>query len=150
MSSETLPEPSEGAIIDAEIVQQEMDWFKFLPFDTGVNAHYAKATTVDELLSDVPEAEGLREFTGKPLTIYGASLRQGELDGKQTWYVIVDAITNSTGERKALTTGAGAVMRQLARAFELDLYPFEAMPYEVTLGRKGRSNPLHLGAVGRF
>jgi hypothetical protein len=116
----------------------------------GIAESLSRASTMEELLDGPPAAHGLAEYTGRPITVLGARLAQGEIDGEPTAYAIIDAIDNSTGERVALTTGAAGVMRQLARAYELDGYPFQAMPYEVQTGTKGRNNPLYLGKPDRF
>lgn len=143
--------PAEGEIVDAEVVPVgERDKFSALPFESGIGAFYDSANDLDELLAEPNDAEGLIEYTGRPLTVHGASLHLGELEGKQTLFVVIDATDNSTGKRLPLTTGAGAVMRQLNRAAELGAFPFECMPYQRDLGRKGRTNPIHLGKADRF
>jgi hypothetical protein len=142
-------------IADAELVpysEAEMVKYPALPLETGVGEAYDRAETVEALLEELPDAEGLKEYLGRPITIHGASLRVGEADGKQTLYVMLDATDDSTGKRLAMSTGAGAVMRQVNRAAQLGVFPFQCMPYEVDLG-KGRgtkSNPIHLGKVDRF
>lgn len=151
MSDEITP----AEVEDAEIVpftEAEMTKYPALRLETGVGEAYDRAETADELLEDLPDAEGLREYLGRPITIHGASLRIGEADGKQTLYVMLDAEDQSTGKRLAMSTGAAAVMRQVNRAAQINAFPLSCMPYEVDLG-KGRgtkSNPIHLGKVDRF
>ena len=150
MTSEIEHQDQAGEIVDAEVIAPETPWLKFIPWAQGVEGFYAQAETVDQLLDDVPEVVKLLTMTGKPITVHGATLHDGTLTGKKTVYVVMDLTTNSSGKRIAATTGAGAVMRQLSRACELDLFPFEAMAYQVSLGKKGRTDPLHLGKVDRF
>lgn len=152
MTDETLPSAD---VVDAELVpysEAEMGKYPALRLETGIGEAYDRATNVDELLDELPDAEGLREYLGRPITVHGASLRLGEADGRQTLYVMLDVTDDSSGKRLAMSTGAQAVMRQVNRAAALDAFPFQCMPYEVDLG-KGRgtkSNPIHLGKVDRF
>lgn len=147
--SDTTP----AKIEDAELVpysEAEMSKYPALRLETGVGEAYDKAETIDALLADLPDAEGLREYLGRPLTVNGASLRIGEVDGKQTLYTMLDVTDDSTGKSLVLSTGAAAVMRQLNRAAQLDAFPFQCLAYEVEINKRGRSNPIHLGKVDRF
>jgi hypothetical protein len=148
----TDSEVTPADVIDAEVVpftEAEIARYPALRLETGVGEAYDRAESADELLEELPDAVGLKEYLGRPITIHGASLRIGEADGKQTLYVMLDATDDSTGDRMAMSTGAGAVMRQVNRAAQIGAFPLTCMPYEVDLG-KGRgtkSNPIHLGKV---
>jgi hypothetical protein len=150
MTRETIPS-EQLDIIDAEIVAEEsLSSLVHLPFDEGVGSFYARAQTIDDLLADVPDTKPMMEYTGRAMTIHGASLHKGDLDGRSTVFVVVDATDHSSGERVALTTGAGAVLRQLDRAAQMGFFPFDCQPYQRGLDKKGRTDPLHLGTVDRF
>lgn len=136
-----------GEIITADQVLPP--WYSFLPWGEGVNAYFGHAENVAELLSEPPDAEGLIEHLGEPLTVRGAELHRGEIDGRTTVFLAIDAVVTATGRPIVLTTGAAAVLRQCARAYELGLYPFEATAYQADLGQKGKTDPIRLGVPGR-
>lgn len=144
-------EPVDAEVVeDTPISSSALDRFRGLHLEEGVGAHYASADTLDELLSDLPDTIGLMELTGHKIRVHSAALHIGNLEGRQTLFVVAEVTDLDTGERVAATTGASAVMRQLDRAAQLNLFPFDCKPYQSALGVKGRTDPLHLGALDRF
>lgn len=138
------------ATVEAAGLVEERKRFPALSVEHGIGEAYDSAPDIDALLADLPDAEGIKEYLGRPITVHGASLRIGEIDGKATLYVMLDVTDNSSGKRVAVSTGADAVMKQVNRAAQLDVFPFECMPYAVELGKRGQDDPIHLGKVDRF
>lgn len=143
------PAPAAPGPLAVELAE-ERKRFPDLRLEHGIGEAYDNAADLDALLEELPDAVGIKEYLGRPITVNGASLRLGEIDGRPTLYVMLDVTDNSTGTRVAVSTGADAVMKQVNRAAHLGLFPFEAMPYEVALGKRGQDDPIHLGKVDRF
>jgi hypothetical protein len=134
----------------AVFVTSAVERYSGLPLEEGVGSYYSTVDSVDELLDDLPEAQGLMEYTGKRIIIHGATLRVGEMDGRMTVFAVIDTTDAETGERVMTTTGASAVLAQLNKAALKGWFPLECMPYQTELGKKGRTDPLHLGKTDRF
>lgn len=133
-----------------EIYRAELALYPALSVGHGIGDFYDKAPDLDSLLEDMPDAVGLMDFTGKPIQINSATLRLGEAEGRATVFAVIQITDMETGEQVATTTGAGAVLKQINRAYQLDAIPFQCKPYQVALGVKGRTDPLHLGKLDRF
>ena len=133
-----------------EVYKSELALYPNLPLGHGIGDYYDQAPDLDALLEDMPEAVGLMDFTGKEIQVNSASLRLGEADGRPTVFAVIQITDMATGEQVATTTGAGAVLKQINRAAKLGLLPFVCKPYQVDLGKKGRTDPLHLGKVDRY
>jgi hypothetical protein len=140
------PKAAEAAAIIVRAAEQ----YAGLRLEEGVGSFYATVDSVDELLGDLPDAEGLMEYTGRPITIHGATLRVGELEDRMTVFAVIDITDDSSGKRVMATTGASAVLAQLNKAALKKWFPLQCMPYQSELGKKGRTDPLHLGKVDRF
>jgi hypothetical protein len=148
-STEVTPaDPERAAIVVAAKNAAEM--YPGLRLEEGVGSYYATVDSVDDLLDDLPEAKGLMDFTGHHIKIHGASLRVGEMEGRMTVFAVIDTTDMETGERLMTTTGASAVLGQLNKAALAGWFPLECRPYQSELGKKGRTDPLHLGKLDRF
>jgi len=150
VTSEEITPAGEQATKDLPVVREELARFPALQLEMGIGEAYDRAADVDELLAELPDAEGIKEYLGRPITVHGASLRIGEIKGKPTVYVMLDVTDDSTGKRMPVSTGADAVMKQVNRAAQLGAFPFECMPYAVELNKSGQDDPIHLGKVDRF
>lgn len=133
-----------------EIYKAELALYPNIAVGHGIGDYYDQAPDLDALLEDMPDAVGLMEYTGKVVQINSASLRLGEAEGRPTVFAVIQITDMETGEQVATTTGAGAVLKQINRAYKLGLLPFQCKPYQVGLGVKGRTDPLHLGKVDRY
>jgi hypothetical protein len=133
----------------AQVVKSAAEMYPSLRLEEGVGSYYATVDSVDDLLDDLPEAVGLMEMTGKVIVIHDATLRIGEMDDRTTVFAVIDTTDAKTGERFMTTTGASAVLGQINKAKIAGWLPLECKPYQVGLGTKGRTDPLHLGKVDR-
>lgn len=150
MTDSDITPVGDPATRDLPAVQDELSRFPALRLEMGIGEAYDRAADVEELLGELPDAEGIMDYLGRPITVHGASLRIGDIKGKPTVYVMLDVTDNSTGKRLPVSTGADAVMKQVNRAAQLNAFPFECMPYQVELDKSGQTNPVHLGKVDRF
>jgi hypothetical protein len=131
------------------MVKTAGELYPALRLEEGVGSFYATVDSVDDLLGDLPEAVGLLELTGKHLIIHDATLRVGEMDDRMTVFAVIDTTDAETGERFMTTTGASAVLAQINKAKIAGWLPLECRPYQTSLGKRGRTDPLHLGKVER-
>ncbi len=150
MTDESVEQAVEPVVAEEAVTSTMLDRFVGLRLEEDVGGHYATAANLDELLGELPDTIGLMDLTGHKLTVKGAALHLGILEGKQTLFAVIECVDIDTGEQLAATTGASAVLRQLDRAAQLGLFPFDCKPYQSVLGVKGRTDPLHLGPVDRF
>ena len=126
-------------------------WMLSIPRSEGIGDQVMRALDQASILADLPETEALRDYVGKPITIHSAVLDNGEIDGRQTWYIRMQVTDDSTGTEHVVTTGAEYVMHQIARCYLIPKgLPLACKPYEVKMERKGMNDPLHLGPVDRF
>lgn len=133
----------------ALMIKTAAELYPALRLEEGVGSFYATVDSVEDLLGDLPEAVGLLELTGKHLIIHDASLRVGEMDDRMTVFAVIDTTDADTGERFMSTTGASAVLAQINKAKIAGWLPLECRPYQTAIGKRGRTDPLHLGKVDR-
>lgn len=80
---------------------------------------------------------GLRDLTGRVVTIYGAKLRRSTVTGGESVYAVIDAAVDRSDEHKVITCGSAFVLAVIAKAYQLGELPFDAVPYELA----SKSNP---------
>lgn len=82
----------------------------------------AQATSPADL--DSPWRAGdLAELAGIPLVVLGVRKRPSDFGGGLPWFLIVDAVIETTGEHVTITTGAVSVVAQLTKAYALNAFP---------------------------
>lgn len=150
MTSEDITPVTDVSLETVALTKSAAQLYPALRLEEGVGSYYATVSNLDTMLDDLPDAEGLMDYTGKPITVHGATLRLGETDERMTVYAVIDITDDSTGRRVAATTGASAVLGQLNKAAAEGWFPFQCMPYQTKLNKKGRTDPLHLGKVDRY
>jgi hypothetical protein len=85
-----------------------------------------------------------RDYVDKPIEVRSAELREGELNGKRSYYMIIRAVDLSTGEMISLNTSALRIMAQVAYAAELNHLPMRVKIVPLGKAKAGRSAPLTL------
>lgn len=89
-----------------------------------------------------------KEMVGRPLKVLDGRLMQGNIDGKDSVYMILDVIALDTGEQLALNSGAPKIMAIVYRLKQMGKLPVEAEVVEAGVARPGRNAPLGLRAIG--
>jgi hypothetical protein len=82
----------------------------------------AQATDASEL-DAAWRTDDLAELAGIPLLIRGIAKAPSDFQGGLPWFLIVDAVNETSGERLTVTTGAVSVVAQLVRAFAMGAFP---------------------------
>lgn len=106
----------------------------------------AAAEHPDDL--DAPwRSGGLEDFINQPLVIRGIRKMPSEFGGGLPWFLVADAAVIATGELVAITTGAVAVVAQLAKAHALGAFPWRVIPRQSERPSKSGYYPQHLEVV---
>lgn len=106
----------------------------------------AAADHPDDL--DAPwRSGGLEEFINQPLIIQGIRKMPSDYQGGLPWFLIADCVVISTGELVSITTGAVAVVAQLAKAHSLGAFPWRVIPRQSERPSKSGYYPQHLEVV---
>lgn len=107
-----------------------------------------KAATLTELF-EPRKTVASKDVVGVPLEIRNVLLAKGEIEGKDSVYMLVDAIDLNTGEKIVLNTGAPNVMSMLYNIKQRQLLPIQVAIIEVgTAPSPGMNRPLSLEPVG--
>jgi hypothetical protein len=108
----------------------------------------AQAQSVADL--DAPwrthDAEQLAEL---PLTIRGITKAPSDYAGGLPWFLIVDAINETTGEAITFTTGSVNIVAQLVRTYTLGGFPCRARVVIPTKATRNGFFPPHLEYLAR-
>lgn len=103
----------------------------------------ARAGSLAEL--DAPwRSSGLEELAGIPLVIRGISKIPSDFPGGLPWFLVVDAVSEPTGEPVTVTTGAINVVAQLVKAWSLGAFPLRVRPTVADRPTKSGYFPQHL------
>lgn len=82
------------------------------------------ASAQDATQLDAPwRAEGMRAYINEPLEVRALKRIDSEYQGGLPFFLVVDAVSLATGELVTFTTGAVAVVGQLAKANQLGAVP---------------------------
>jgi hypothetical protein len=118
------------APISAEVAQRVRDAVEGIPGDDGSGAEriitaLLDAKTIDDLNAPWDGTSG-RNLNGRRLTIRGISQRSSQFADGAGIFLVADAVDSKTGEQTTFTTSAISVVIQLARAWQLGLFPIIA------------------------
>src|SRR5260370_21298150 len=80
-----------------------------------------------------------KDYVGQPVEVVDVKLNEGELDGKRTVYMLINAINLATGEVVILNSGAPNIVAKLYRLNMLKPLPIKVAVREVA-GRGGGMN----------
>jgi hypothetical protein len=112
----------------------------------SILAQLATAEHPDDL--DAPwRSGGLEEFVNQPLVIRGIRKMPSDFQGGLPWFLVADAAVVATGELVSITTGAVAVVAQLAKAHALGAFPWRVIPRQSERPSARGYYPQHLEVV---
>jgi len=89
-----------------------------------------------------------KDAIGWPLVVRDIRLLQGEIDGEDTVYALIEALREDTGELIALNSGAPNILAILYGAKKKGLLPLQVEVAEAGKAKGGRNAPLTLRARG--
>jgi len=139
------------APLPEEVAERVREAVRGIPGDDGSGAEriitqLLDATTIDDL--NAPwDGTSSRNLGGKRLTIRGITQRPSQFEDGAGIFLVADAVDAKTGETAVFTTSAVSVVIQLARAYQLGLFPLIA---DVVVAEQptGRGfYPIHLRIV---
>lgn len=87
---------------------------------------------------------GFEELAGIPLTVRGIRKVRSEFAGGLPWFLVVDAVNETSGEPLTLTTGAVSVVAQLTKAWALQAFPLRVRPVVAERPSSSGYYPQHL------
>lgn len=104
------------------------------------------ASVEDPSQLDAPwRAEGMRAYLDEPLEIRGLRRIESDYEGGLPFFLVVDAVSLSTGELVTFTTGAVGPVGQLAKAYQLDAIPgWRVIPRQADRPSANGYRPQHL------
>jgi hypothetical protein len=73
------------------------------------------------------EAQDMEKYVGSVLIVRSVSKAQSDYAGGLPWFLIVDAIDESTGEAVILITGSANIVMQLTKAYVMGWLPRRVM-----------------------
>jgi hypothetical protein len=125
-----VPASSEVAPISDELRQKVIAAVEGIPGDDGTGGEaivrqLLDAQTIDDLNAPWEGTSG-RNLNGKRLEIRGVTQRPSSFNEGAGIFLVADATDTKTGEASTFTTSALSVVIQLARAYQLGLFPIIA------------------------
>jgi len=139
------------APISEEVAEWIREAVRGIPGDDGSGAEriitqLLDATSIDDL--NAPwEGTASRNLAGKRLTIRGITQRPSQFEDGAGIFLVADAIDTKTGEAAVFTTSAVSVVIQLARAYQLGLFPVIADVVVAERPTERGFYPIHLRIV---
>lgn len=110
---------------------------------TGILAQIVNATTVEDL--DSPwQSAGMGKYNGYAIEITSIKRLESDFPGGLGWYLLCEGTVLETGEYKAFSTSAAAVMAQLLVAWYGDMFPYKCYVRIATKPTKKGFYPMHL------
>lgn len=105
-----------------------------------------RADSVDDVF-DEQVTVACKDYVGEPIRVTGIRLAEGEIEGKATTYMLIDAVNMGTGEVVILNTGAPQITSKLFNLHQKGALPIEVFVKEAAPARRGRNPVLSLGRV---
>lgn len=105
------------------------------------------AGSEDELFN-LPEPTKLEDHTDKPLEFIGFKMLDSDYDQGAPVYFVIGAIDLQTGHKVVITCGEQAIMAQLFRAKQLDLFPLRLIPKQASRPNRYGRHPMRLHRAG--
>jgi hypothetical protein len=104
---------------------------------TDMGERIMRAETVEQMLDDDNETQGLRDIVGHVIEVHSATLRRSDNPDGLGAFAVIQATDDGTGDQLVLTCGAAKVLRKLVKAQHEGWYPFKAQVTETP----SKSNP---------
>jgi hypothetical protein len=105
-----------------------------------------KAETVDDVF-DEQVTIACKDYVGNPIRVTDVRLAEGQIDGKATTYMLVDAVDMNTGETLILNTGAPQITSKLFNLKLKGKLPIEVYVVEAAPARQGRNAVISIRRV---
>lgn len=110
---------------------------------TGILAQIINAESILEL--DSPwQSAGMGRYNGYALEIRSIKRLESDFPGGLGWYLLCEGVIMETGEYKAFSTSAVAVMAQLLIAWNRGFFPYQVYVRIATKPTKKGFYPMHL------
>jgi len=144
--ADTAPEP-----MSPEVIERVRDAVRGIPGDDGGGAErivtqLLDATTIDDL--NAPwDGSSTRSLAGRRLAIRGITQRPSQFEDGAGIFLVADAVDAKTGEPAVFTTSAVSIVIQLARAWQLGLFPLIADVVVAERPTERGFYPIHLRIV---
>jgi len=139
------------APLPEEVAERVREAVRGIPGDDGSGAEriitqLLDATSIDDL--NAPwDGTSSRNLAGKRLTIRGITQRPSQFEDGAGIFLVADAVDAKTGEPAVFTTSAVSVVIQLARAWQLGLFPLIADVVVAERPTERGFYPIHLRIV---
>src|SRR6185312_4716543 len=110
---------------------------------TGILAQIINAETVEDL--DSPwQSAGMGKYIGYAIEITSIKRVESDFPGGLGWYLLCEGTVMETGEYRAFSTSAVAVMAQLLVAWHRGFFPYQVYVRIATKPTKKGFYPIHL------
>jgi len=110
---------------------------------TGILAQIINAEGVEDL--DSPwQSAGMGRYSGYALEIRAIKRLESDFPGGLGWYLLCEGVILETGEYKAFSTSATAIMAQLLIAWDRGFFPYKVYVRIATKPTKKGFYPMHL------
>lgn len=125
-----VPDSGEVAPISPELRARVIAAVEGIPGDDGSGAEnivrqLLDATTIDDLNEPWESTSG-KKLNGRRLEIRSITQRASSFEEGAGIFLVADAVDASSGEQTTFTTSALSVVIQLARAWQLGMFPIIA------------------------
>jgi hypothetical protein len=109
----------------------------------GILAQIINSETLEDL--DSPwQSAGMKAYDGYAVEIRSIKKMPSDIPGGLDWYLLCEGIILETGEYKAFSTGASAVLAQLLVAWERNMFPYRCYIRISKKPTKKGFYPMHL------
>lgn len=110
---------------------------------TAIINEIMAAGSQDELFN-LPEPSKLEDHADRPLEFLGFKMLDSDYDQGAPVYFVIGAIDLQTAKKVIITCGEQAIMAQLFRAQQLELFPVRLIPRQSTRPNRFGRHPMRL------
>lgn len=114
---------------------------------TAIISEIMAAGTKEDLF-ELPEPSNLEDHTDKVLEFHGFKMLDSDYDQGAPVYFVIGAVDLQTNKKVVITCGEQAIMAQLFRAQQLDLFPIRLVPKKASRPNKWGRHPMRLHLRG--
>jgi hypothetical protein len=109
----------------------------------GILAQIINSEGIDDI--DSPwQSAGMKKYNGYAVEIRSIKKMPSEIPGGLAWYLLCEGIVMESGEYKAFTTSASAVLAQLLVVWDRGLFPYQCYIRIAKKPTKKGFYPMHL------
>lgn len=109
----------------------------------GILAQIINSEGLDDL--DSPwQSAGMKQYDGYAVEIRSIKKMPSDIPGGLDWYLLCEGVVLETGEYKAFSTSASAVLAQLLVAWDRDYFPYQCYIRIAKKATKKGFFPMHL------